>query len=242
MPGDLTIARPWQPHRVGKQNITASRLHFLIIDVGVRRPHQAWTWPSWVSLTESDRKEITRFIRHTRQAVWHAGSPVRRCFERIGHTVKEDRSGSRVSLLTVYLNELFVRLLEMFRCKQVDLDESLATARQTVELFWADVASRVERLTEQWTVKKMAQRCGVSVSQFIHLSKGLYNRTPNKQLSRLRVERAASLLAAEPERTVTDIALGLGFSSSQYFATVCLREMGCSPSALRSLGQNAIVH
>jgi AraC family transcriptional regulator, 4-hydroxyphenylacetate 3-monooxygenase operon regulatory protein len=33
VPGNLTIARPWQPHRVGDPRIAASRYHFLIIDV-----------------------------------------------------------------------------------------------------------------------------------------------------------------------------------------------------------------
>jgi hypothetical protein len=35
-PNDLTISRPWQPHRVGLPTIQASRLHWIIVDVGVR--------------------------------------------------------------------------------------------------------------------------------------------------------------------------------------------------------------
>ncbi len=103
--GDPTIARPWQPHRVGDPLIAASRYHFLIIDVGVRRPHQPWVWPSWVSITERDRNEITVCMRHTTQVVWPGGAAVRHCFERIGHTVEQDDAGSHVSLLTVYLND-----------------------------------------------------------------------------------------------------------------------------------------
>ena len=232
-PGDLTVARPWQPHRVGNPNIAASRLHFLIIDVGVRRPHQTWTWPAWLSLTDADRKELARYIRHSRYVVCRATQPVRRCFEQVSTTIERDRSGKRISLLTVQLNELLVRLLEMFRCKEIRLDESLGTTQRTVELFWLDVASQVDHLAEPWTVKKMARRCGISVSQFIHISKRLYSRTPIKQLNRLRVDRAAILLAQQPSLTVTEIAAELGFSSSQYFATVFLREKGCSPSALR---------
>ena len=232
-PGDLTIARPWQPHRVGNPNIAASRLHFLIIDAGVRRPHQAWNWPSWVSLTDDDRKELTQYIRYTKNAVWRGTQQVRRCFEHVGRTIELDRSGDHISILTVQLNELLVRLLEMFRCKEIRLDESLSTTQRTVELFWLDVASQVDHLAEPWTVRKMARRCGISVSQFIQLSKRLYNRTPMKQLNRLRVDQAAKLLADEPDQTVTEVATKLGFSSSQYFATVFLREKGCSPSAFR---------
>ena len=60
-PDDLTVARPWQPHRVGNPNVGAGRLLWLIVDVGVRRPHQAWRWPSWVVMTDEDRKQLTRF-------------------------------------------------------------------------------------------------------------------------------------------------------------------------------------
>jgi AraC family transcriptional regulator, 4-hydroxyphenylacetate 3-monooxygenase operon regulatory protein len=234
LPGDLTIARPWQPHRVGDPRIAASRYHFLIIDVGVRRPHQPWVWPSWVSLTERDRNEITVCMRHTTQVVWPGGAAVRHCFERIGHTVEQDAAGSHVSLLTVYLNELLIRVLEMFRADGIDFDESLGSAQQTVKLFWNDLAGRVDHLAEPWTVKLMARRCGLSVSRFIQLTRRLYNQTPNRHLNLLRVEQASRLLVDQPERTVTDIALSLGFSSSQYFATVFLRERGCSPSALRA--------
>jgi AraC family L-rhamnose operon regulatory protein RhaS len=51
-PDDLTIARPWQRHRVGKPQVTASRLHWIILDVGVRRPNQDWKWPSWLLLSQ----------------------------------------------------------------------------------------------------------------------------------------------------------------------------------------------
>lgn len=37
--GDLTVTRPWQLHQVGDPLISASRMHWLILDVGVRRPN-----------------------------------------------------------------------------------------------------------------------------------------------------------------------------------------------------------
>jgi AraC-like DNA-binding protein len=237
--GDFTIARPWQPHRVGDSGVTASRLHFLVLDVGVRRPHQAWRWPPWLVLTDRDRKEITDFMRHTERAVWPASPDVRRCFEQIGRAVETDCSGSRVSLLATHINELLIRTLEMFRCNRVRLDPSLASALRTVELFWAELAGNVERLGRSWTLKKMAWRCGMSSSQFIGLTRRLYNTTPNKYLNECRINQAARLLVEHPERTVTDIGLGVGFSSGQYFATVFSRQMRCSPLAFRSSWDSA---
>ncbi len=41
-PSSLVIARPWQRHRFGNPNITASKLHWLVIDIEGRQPHQRW--------------------------------------------------------------------------------------------------------------------------------------------------------------------------------------------------------
>ena len=45
---DLTITRPWQPHRVGNPHVSPGRLHWVILDVDVRRPNQTWKWPGWI--------------------------------------------------------------------------------------------------------------------------------------------------------------------------------------------------
>ncbi len=44
-PGDFSITKPWQPHKLGDPNIGPGRVHWLIIDVGVRRPDDPWRWP-----------------------------------------------------------------------------------------------------------------------------------------------------------------------------------------------------
>ena len=39
-PGDLTVTRPWQRHRVGDPNVPACHYSWVILDVGMRRPNQ----------------------------------------------------------------------------------------------------------------------------------------------------------------------------------------------------------
>ncbi len=39
--GDLTITRPWQPHRVGNPQVGPGRLHWVILDVGDAPPQPA---------------------------------------------------------------------------------------------------------------------------------------------------------------------------------------------------------
>ena len=186
-PGDLTFTRPWQRHRVGDPLVAAGRLHFLILDLGVRRPHQPWRWPSWIVLAPQDRRELTDILRHNEQPVWRATAEVVRCFRRIGAAVEADRAGSGISSLAVHLNGLFLLILEMFRHREVRLDRSLSSTLRTVELFWADLRENLDQMALEWTVRGMARRCGMGVTSFIGHSKQLTNMTPMQHLNHCRL-------------------------------------------------------
>jgi AraC family L-rhamnose operon regulatory protein RhaS len=232
-PDHLTVTRPWQPHRIGNPNVGAGRILWLIVDVGVRRPHQAWMWPSWLVMTEADRKQLTRMLRENEQAVWHVSEDVRRCFQRVGEVLESDHAVDDLSLLTVYLNELFVLLLRMFREGRMALDQSLTSPQRTLELFWEELRGDRDALRHEWTLPMMARRCDLGVTRFVQYSKQLTNMSPMQYLSHCRIEAAGRLLREEPQRSITEIALDCGFSSSQYFAKVFRHRMGCMPRVYR---------
>ncbi len=232
-PNDLTVARPWQRHRVGDPNIGASRLHWLILDVGVRRPHQSWQWPPWLVLTKNDLKELTDHLRKNERPVCRATAEIRHCFQRIATTLAADREGGNISLLATLLNELFVQVLAMFRHQRIKHDQSLVSTQRTVELFWADLAQNFSHLTADWTVKTMARQCGLGVTHFIHHTKQLTNTTPIKNLNQFRLQAAASRLGENPGRSITDTAFAYGFNSSQYFAKLFRQQFGCAPRDYR---------
>ena len=230
---DLTVTRPWQRHRVGDPHVEAGRLHWLILDLGVRRPHQPWRWPAWLVLTKTDREELTDYLRHNERPVWAATPEIRHCFQRIGGAVEKDRAGEQASRLAALINELFVLALEMFRRRRVTLDTSLASTERTVELFWADLQRSTAHLAAPWTVETMARQCGLGVTRFIHHSKQLTNATPITHLTQCRLDAAARLLRDEPDRSILDVALACGFSSSQYFATLFRQQFRCAPREYR---------
>ncbi len=87
--GQLTITRPWQAHRVGNPRVGACRLHWLILDVGVRRPHQTWRWPSWLVCTPEDLRRLTTLLSHNERPVWTVGREIGRCFEQLAGAVEE---------------------------------------------------------------------------------------------------------------------------------------------------------
>lgn len=232
-PGDLTITRPWQLHRVGNPHVTAGRLHALILDVGVRRPHQTWNWPTWLMLSKADLAELTTMLRHNEQPVWRAPEPVRRCFRRIGLAVESNEGASSISRLTLHLNELFLLLLEMWRSANISLDSSLSSSLRTVELFLDGLAGSLPVMAQEWTVPRMAGQCGLGVTYFVHHCRQLTNMTPLQYLNHCRLEAARRMLSEPSGRNVLDVALACGFNSPQYFATVFRRQYGCTPREFR---------
>jgi len=235
-PSDLTITRPWQQHRVGDPHVGPGRLHWMILDVGVRRPHQAWQWPDWSVLTQNAVRELTTCLRQNEQPVWHGTTEIGRCFQRISNAVARDRGGTSVSLLAVLVNALLVHVLEMFRQRHVDLDSRLASSQRTVELFWAELRERPDELAAEWTLDRMARRCGLGATQFIHLTRRLFNMTPGAYLNLCRLEACWQMLAFRPELRIADVAAACGFSSSRYFATRFGRHFHRTPSEVRRSG------
>ena len=231
--GDMTITRPWQPHRVGDPYVLASRLHWLILDLGVRHPNQPWKWPGWIVLTKQDLEELTVLLRHNEQPVWPSTPDIRHCFQQIGPALEADKEGSSISRLAVHLNELFVSVLEMLRHKDISLDPSLSSTSRTVELFLADLQSNLENLAEPWTLRIMAEYCGLAETRFRHYCRQLTNLTPVHFLELCRVKAASQMLIERPRMTITEIAMACGFGSSQYFATVFRRHHEDSPRAFR---------
>ncbi len=232
-PGQMTITRPWQRHQIGGPHLAASRLHWMVLDVGVRRPNQDWHWPPWLTMTESDRKELTNILRHSEQPVWRGDAEIRHCFQLIAQAVESDESGSNISRLTVRLNELFVLILDMFRSNPMPLNKSLSGSRQTVELFLDDLAENMATLEQPWTLRSMAKTCGLGVTKFVEECREITNLSPVQYLRACRIRAAGELLRTQPEKGVTEIAMSCGFSSSQYFATVFRRETGISPGEFR---------
>jgi len=229
-PGDLTVTRPWQRHRVGNPDVAASRLIWLILDVGVRRPNQAWRWPKWLLLPPAKLQRLTHQLRHNEKLSWRANREVTRCFAAIAAATETKPTGENLTRLKLLINELLMALAGLLNEKRPRLDAALSSAERTVKLFLAELAQRCD---EPWTLETMAKQCGLGRSHFSHYCRKLTNRTPVDFLTHCRIERACELLRQPDAPSVTTVAFACGFQSSQYFATVFLRQKGLPPKTWR---------
>lgn len=217
--GSFTITRPWQLHRLGDPYIAPGRLHWLILDVGVRRPNQEWRWPKWVLLQPEDLAALTRRLRHTENPVWPATPGLARVFRSLAQCILtwgQPHSGSRI---TVGVNQLLVELLGLFSSQQKEENRGQTSRRRTVELFLRDLAKNPVSNRGPWTLDRMANHCGMGITVFSQYCRELVNSSPVKFLNECRLDHAARALREHSGRSVTEIAFESGFNSSQYFAT-----------------------
>jgi AraC family 4-hydroxyphenylacetate 3-monooxygenase operon regulatory protein len=231
-PGDLIVTGPWQMHRLGRPYLRPNKLHWVILDVGVRQHDQSWKWPRWLILDPDEAAELEQKLCLNEKPVWRSSYEIRHCFHLIAQAVENDVDGSHTSRLGVRINELILLILDLLRSQPAPI-EYLTSSRQSVRAFLSSLASQPDRLSLEWTLENMAAQCGLRVTQFVHYVKELTNMAPLHYLNHCRLEYAAKLLYERPALPVTEIAFLCGFSSSQYFATLFKRRYGKSPRDFR---------
>jgi AraC-like DNA-binding protein len=100
--------------------------------------------------------------------------------------------------------------------------------RRAVEAaLWLDAHS-----SEAVDLDAVARYVGLSPFHFLRLFSRVIGATPHQYLVRLRLQHAARLLA-EGERTITDVALDVGFADLSNFVRTFHRACGASPRDFR---------
>jgi len=229
-PNHLTITRPWEAHKVGNPYVGMGKFYWVIIDLGVRRPHQDWVWPDWVTLVPKDLDRLTAILRQNEKSIWKTDQRVRDCFLRISKAINTDRNGSSASRIRLLVNYLLILLFDLLNTEDVVLNEKLTDSSRSVKFFLDELGNN---LSENWTVELMAESAGVGVTRFTHHCKRLTNVTPMRYLMMKRLNLSKRMLLENPELTIAEIAYTCGFATSQYFATVFKKHEKCSPKTYR---------
>ena len=89
-------------------------------------------------------------------------------------------------------------------------------------------------LGNELTLSELASVAGFSEYHFHRIFAAMTGETLFCFITRLRTERAAALLCAQPSLPVTQIAADYGFSSHAVFCRLFKKRFGTSPSAFRS--------
>lgn len=99
--------------------------------------------------------------------------------------------------------------------------ELLARLERGVAMIHANLGRRI-------SVSEIARTACLSPFHFHRLFAAAFGETPHRAITRLRLERAASLLRAR-DRDVTEVAAACGFESIGSFSSLFSRHFGISP-------------
>ncbi len=229
--GQITVTRPWQIHEVGNPLVGPSQLAWMILDVDVRRPNQAWRWPDWVLLSPQERKRLSHIVQNTDKNVW-SGVRLAEPFQQLIQLLENGDPAKFETEAKLVINSILIQLLHTLDLGDGYSLPSRDGARHTVRIFLERLP---EHLDYEWSVSEMAEQCGVSRSAFIEHCRAILNTTPHAYLSAQRLARSKLLLRTKPDMNVTAIALECGFGSSAHFASTFRRRTGQSPSQFRNI-------
>ncbi len=91
-----------------------------------------------------------------------------------------------------------------------------------------------ERSHESLHIREIAKEFGLSSQHFRKLFKNYLGISPKQYLTTLKIQRSKCLLLHR-EHSVTEVAMALGFSSTQQFSKVFRKVTGFSPSTWRNM-------
>ena len=231
--GQFIVIRPWQQHAIGAPHVGASRLVWILLDAGLRRPSEQWHWPGWMLFSDAEAHHLGQLLTQNMRPVWDGNPDLARGFETLPQILTTRSPEEGESRLKLAINAVMLSLIERMAAQSPELDPQLSTSQHTVAIFLRRLP---DALAEDWTLDGMAEECGLSRTRFADLCRQLTNRTPRQYLQHLRLDHARGLLSGNYPASVTDIAFACGFNSSQYFSNAYRKRFGEAP---RNTGQVA---
>jgi len=212
--GDLFVTFPGEEHSTGEAPEEKGTLYWLILDLTGRSGQ-------FLNCPPADSSKLVAQLL----AIPHrhfAGEPaLQPMLEEIIRAARSGNDPLRNIYVRVKLVEYLLKILECSRVpSKTGLSDGINSLLRHIESI----------LEEPLTVGELAAHTGLSVSRFKTRFKKEIGIPPAEYVLRRKVSRAKELLVF-PSTMVTDVAFRLGFSSSQYFATVFKRYTGKNPRA-----------
>lgn len=217
--GDVFVTLPGELHDTAGQPEEPGILYWM----NLRIPHRA---SGFFALPASDGAALIRNLLHMPQRHFFGGMRLKplidEVFELCGRPDDPlQRIGIRMAVVRF--------LLEVLSCAHGE-----RYARHS-PLFGGIVEEIRSKPEQPYSLVQLAASAGLSLSRFKARFKSEFGITPHEFILRSKIDAARESLASG--ESVTEIAMKLGFSSSQYFATVFKRFCDQTPSEFREVEQ-----
>jgi AraC-like DNA-binding protein len=217
--GDVLVTFPHEVHGTGRSPENRGRLYWLL--VRVPRPGGRF-----LDLPPPEARRLAGALQAVSPRHFRGTRMMKHYLERMFEA--HDRGGDfrGVEIRNWALRFLLDALEASRRQRRAGVSPRIRDVQAFVEERLHEPAPRLEAL---------ADRAHLSLPAFMARFKRETGVSPGNWIRQRKIERAKALLA-RAGATVTGVAFGLGFSTSQYFATVFRRYTGQSPGRFRAGG------
>jgi AraC-like DNA-binding protein len=222
-PGDAALILPGQKFGSEKGFLDIGSISW--IHITMQKLESGKMVPGkWSSLSESESLAIGKILLLNNSLV------LSKCNEagRILHYIQSELFNKEIGYNTranQLIDELFITITRQ-------LTKQSNPARDFPKTFMQLEQTLRQNLSHQWTVEEMAAVVGMGTTLFNEKVKTYSGFSPINYLINIRISEAIKLLKKK-EISLTDIALDIGFYSSQHFSTTFKKLTGYTPSEFR---------
>lgn len=214
--GQAFLTFPGEVHSTGEQPMERGELFWAIMDL---RPVE-----NFLGLGDTLASVVREALSRLRERLFDIDPGMRASLEALARELHAPKpNASRV-------HESLCRLVNSV----IEAEQRCNTRHG--ECFEIVIRHIEENLHKPLRVAELASRAELSESHFKTTFRRIFGVGPSEYVARARIESAKNRLATS-SASVTDIALDLGFSSSQYFCYVFRRMTGSTPRQYRTRRQ-----
>jgi AraC-like DNA-binding protein len=223
-PGDLAVILPGQCFGGEKDLLDIGTVSWLHLGLHHLEQNGHIDLGKWSRLTDGECRAIWKIILPNSCPVLSKLKEAGTLFQHLHSEFLNQEIGytARINQLIDELFILIARQLTRQNQSRRDFPQTFLKLEQTLR----------EDLSHQWTVEEMAALVGLGITAFSEKVKGFTGFSPLNYLINIRISEAIKLLK-QPDVHITDIALDVGFYSSQHFATTFKKLTGYTPSEFR---------
>jgi AraC-like DNA-binding protein len=183
---------------------------------------------STAGLTTRETNVLRGGLSAVKPPVFHYSPDLEHCMERLLAEHRRPTPESPIAARGI-LHELIAWIIRDHRAEELRRDREPSGYSPPIVKVMDWLA---QHLDENVSVSDLADVAGLSPS---HFRRGFHREvgsSPRDYVTQMRLERAKRLLA-ETDRTITEMAFELGFSTSAYFTAVFHRVTGMTPTQFR---------
>lgn len=207
---------PGERHRASFNYIEPCTIWWIIIKDPIR-------CSDWFSLKGEEREQFNRILQQQPRII-SVDRAIAASFRHLRRIIES----TEITLLEYQVRHYILDIL-------LQLVRSSLTSNHSPDIhdFTISLASRIEANPAlRLSTEQLAATFGLSESHFYRVFRETNGISPASYMERVRMDCACRILL-ESSTSITDIALDLGFKTSQHFATVFKKYIGMTPKAWR---------